>query len=150
MPRNHVGAPTILVVEDEDDVRELIVDALREAEFKVYSAVDANEAFRVASAVQHVDILFTDVRLPAEIDGLELAERFMQECRCRVVIYATGYSFDPPRMVSPSIILRKPYSVPAIKAAARQMLEVARADDGADEDWTWTNPASHTKAQLTT
>ena len=50
----------------------------------------------------------------------------MQEGRCGALIYATGYSFDPPRMVSPSIIFRKPYLIPSIKAAARQMSEVAR------------------------
>jgi CheY-like chemotaxis protein len=66
--------PTVLVVEDEVLVRLLIADELRLAGFLVIEAVDAEEALSVLRSTPHIALLFTDVRMPGQMDGVALAE----------------------------------------------------------------------------
>lgn len=126
MSKVHDRDTTILVVEDEQLLRLSATDEFMHAGFTVYSAGDADEAVQLACQHRWFDILFTDVHLPGSMDGLDLASKLIHEGRCGIVIYATGYQYDPPRMVSPSLFFRKPYSFQSVTNAAKQMAEVAR------------------------
>ena len=121
---------TVLVVEDDSIQRMALLADLRDAGFFALEAADSKEAFAAFSECAWVDVLITDIRLPGEMDGLDLAARLVAEQRCGAVIYATGYRYDPPRMISPSIIFRKPYAVPSLIAAVENMVELARLNIG--------------------
>lgn len=66
--------PTILLVEDDTAVREVVIRMLSERGFGVLSAGDSYEAIRIL-AERHVDVLFADIVLPGAIDGVQLARR---------------------------------------------------------------------------
>jgi CheY-like chemotaxis protein len=101
--------PTILVVEDEILLSDIITEELEEAGYHVLSALTGEEALAFLSADEPIDLLFTDIRLPGGLDGWRLAEAARQLRPGLPVIYVTGYSVDQPRKVSGSRFMTKPY-----------------------------------------
>jgi len=89
-----VAGETLLVVEDDDDVRRYLVDILREANYRVLEASEAQQALDVLRrppAEQPIDLLLTDVVLP-RMNGRQLA-RHAQGLRAGLkVLFMTGYS----------------------------------------------------------
>ena len=66
-------APTVLVVEDEALVRMPIAEYLRDCGYKVLEAEDAGEAIHMVDGGDPVDVVFSDVRMPGDMDGFDLA-----------------------------------------------------------------------------
>ena len=81
----------ILVVEDEDRVRHMSVDALRELGYLVVQASDANQALTVLELQPRIDLLFTDVIMP-DMNGRLLAEAARAKRPGLKVLYTTGYT----------------------------------------------------------
>jgi CheY-like chemotaxis protein len=100
---------TVLVVEDEILVREMIAEELRDAGFAVLEAGDGEVASSLLSARDSVDVLFTDIRLPGRLDGWAIARLARQLRSALPVIYATGYTVDRSAEVPGAIFLNKPY-----------------------------------------
>jgi CheY-like chemotaxis protein len=99
----------VLIVEDEFLVRSVAVEALTVAGFEVLEAGDGYEA--VAYCAEHdLDLLFTDIQLPGEIDGWEIAKRCRQSQPMLPVVYATALARDESRAVPGSVLFRKPYT----------------------------------------
>lgn len=101
---------TILVVEDNHDVRDVAVSLLQQLGYRTIAAESAKAALDVLETGQSVDLVFTDVVLPGQIDGLALAQNISRR-RTRIpVVLTTGYSkafeTDPEFPV-----LRKPYQI---------------------------------------
>jgi CheY-like chemotaxis protein len=113
----------ILVVEDELLVRELVVDELRDAGFEVLEAETGAEAIERCRE-NDPDVLFTDIRLPGNLDGWQIAERCREAKPSLPVIYATGYS-DQTRMVPGAVLFKKPYRAVQIVAAIEQLTRAA-------------------------
>jgi CheY-like chemotaxis protein len=115
-------ATTILVVEDEAMVRDVLVTELEEVGYKVV-AVDTGE--RALSILQdrkqEIDWLFTDIRLPGLVDGWRVADEFRLNHPHRPVVYATGYSAEEPRQLHGSFFFRKPYRPAQIVAAFHRL-----------------------------
>jgi two-component system, response regulator PdtaR len=65
---------TILVVEDEVLVRLMVAEQLRDADFHVVEAANADEALAVLQSTTDVALIVTDIRMPGSMDGLELAK----------------------------------------------------------------------------
>jgi PAS domain S-box-containing protein len=83
---------TILVVEDDDDVREYLLDALRDLKYHVISASNADGALNILKrAAVRVDLLLTDVIMPGA-NGRELGRRAQQLRPSLKILYMTGYS----------------------------------------------------------
>ncbi|KAA2234745.1 response regulator [Salinarimonas soli] len=108
----------ILVVEDEPLVRLTIVDALLDAGFTVIEATTAEEALKHCD---HVDALFTDIRLPGDLTGWDIAERCREAHPNIPVIYATGFSHVPHRNVPGSVFFPKPYRADHVIQAIREL-----------------------------
>ena len=114
---------TILVVEDEAVVRDLLVAELEDAGYDVV-AVDAGEP---ALAIlrdpnREIDWLFTDIRLPGVIDGWRVADEFRLNHPFRPVVYATAYAPEQARQqLQGSYFFRKPYRPSQIVAAFRRL-----------------------------
>jgi DNA-binding response OmpR family regulator len=78
-PRGPIlNQPVVLLVEDEPLVRTLQVDILREAEFWVLEAEDADEAFEILKKRPDVRVVLTDVDMPGSLDGFEFARLVAQ------------------------------------------------------------------------
>jgi two-component system cell cycle sensor histidine kinase/response regulator CckA len=86
-----VGGETILVVEDEADVRAVIVRTLSQAGYRVLQAGDGVEAFTLATSFNGpIDLLFTDVIMPG-LNGREVAELISAGRSGMRVLYTSGY-----------------------------------------------------------
>ena len=70
----HLANPTILVVEDEPVVRFNAVEIIEDAGWKALEASNSAEALEVLAGDGAVDVLFTDINMPGEMSGLDLAE----------------------------------------------------------------------------
>jgi len=81
---------TILFVEDETDLRALVMSMLSAKGFRVFAAADGYEAVRILAA-HHVDLLFTDVVMPG-MDGVQLASQAKAMRPDIKVLFATGYA----------------------------------------------------------
>jgi PAS domain S-box-containing protein len=83
---------TILVLEDDDDVRTYSVDILRELGYRVIEAHDGPSALRLLHRQERVDLLFTDVVLPGGMTGAQVAEEARATRPGLRVLYTTGYA----------------------------------------------------------
>jgi CheY-like chemotaxis protein len=85
---------TILVVEDDPDVRELAVTLLEAVGYRVLEAPTADAALKllIGRPGLHVDLLFTDVVMPGSLDGIDLAEKACSLRPRLKVLYATGFA----------------------------------------------------------
>lgn len=111
--------PTILVVEDEWLVRDVVARELEDAGYTVLESDSAERALEVLRE-REVDLLFTDIRLPG-IDGWSLAEEARILRPDLPVIYATGYTVEQPRQVPESFFLNKPYRPSAVVKVAERL-----------------------------
>lgn len=87
-------AKTVLVVDDDRDVRELALAVLEGAGYRVLEAASGDEAHRLLLAHPdlQVDVLFTDVVMPGRLDGVDLAHA-ARALRPRLqVLFATGFA----------------------------------------------------------
>ena len=113
---------TVLIVEDELLVRDMIAEELRDAGFAVLEAGDGEAAARILNSPDHIDILFTDIRLPGSLDGWEVARVARRARTALPVIYATGYTVDRMAEVPGAIFLHKPYEPSTIFETIRRLL----------------------------
>jgi CheY-like chemotaxis protein len=81
---------TVLVVEDEVLVRMVIADYLRECGYRVIEAGSAAEAVTVLSSPEPVDIVFSDIQMPGEMDGFGLATWVRQNQPWLKVLLTSG------------------------------------------------------------
>src|SRR5262249_12405795 len=112
---------TVLIVEDEDQVRVLAESYLREQGHQTVSAATAEEALAVFEVVARIDVLFTDISLRGDAHGgLESAKRARARRPDLAVLYTTGQAVtDGMRamMVERSAVLEKPYTVDQLQTA---------------------------------
>ncbi|WP_208279255.1 response regulator [Massilia oculi] len=102
----------ILVVEDNDDVRELAESMLEMAGYDVLSAPSGERALGLLESGEQADLLFTDVIMPGGMNGLELIERVHAKRPGLPVLVTTGYMDELPGRGKPSgtlDVLSKPY-----------------------------------------
>jgi PAS domain S-box-containing protein len=119
---------TILVVEDEADVRKIAIGFLQAAGYRVISASDAPEALALLAKEPEVDLLFSDVVLGSGMNGVELAN---EACRAKpglAVLLTSGYEFhageQPSRASEVGFeLLRKPYRREQLVGAVRRLLD---------------------------
>lgn len=88
------GGETILFVEDDERVLELIADQLVGMGYTVHQASDGKAALAAMDAFPAIDLLITDVQLTGDMNGTELATEIRRNRPFLPVLYATGYSAD--------------------------------------------------------
>lgn len=117
---------TVLVVEDEERVRNYSVEALRELGYQVTGARDGPEALRLIEGQlrngrEPFSLLFSDVVMP-EMTGRELAERARTKLPGLKVLLTSGYAPETAR-VAGETILAKPFDLDRLAAAVRAALD---------------------------
>jgi CheY-like chemotaxis protein len=124
-PRGSGVTFSILVVEDEDDVRELVSSSLRDRGFSVLSVPNAEVALQILMEQVKFDLLFTDIVMPGVMDGFELADRAKRLQPGLKVIYATGFSHISRRPSDQlhGKLIYKPYRPDEIAAEIRTALD---------------------------
>lgn len=114
--------PTVLVVEDEVLVRLTLADALRDHGYGVIEAANADEAITVLHSYAHVDLVFTDIRMPGEVDGIGLARMVLDTYPNLKIVLASAYS---PALAMPSDVhgfVRKPYNLGEVLQRIRDLI----------------------------
>ena len=91
VPARGVGE-TILVVEDDDNVRTATSDMLRELGYRVIAAADGTSALHLVDARPDIRLLFTDVGLPGGMNGRQLADAVRERRPELPVLFTTGYA----------------------------------------------------------
>ena len=128
-------ATKILIIEDEALIAEIIGEALSESGHAVHAVANAQEAIAHLSNGGRVDLLFTDINLPGELDGVGLAEQVRAANPQLPILFASGrwWRLEELQKLPNAATLRKPYS-PARACEAVEMLlaeQVSGADDAA-------------------
>jgi CheY-like chemotaxis protein len=107
------GAYTVLVVEDNEEVRGVAVSLLDQLGYRTIAVEDSAAALETLASGHQINLVFTDVILPGSIDGAALAQVCAERYPRIPVVLTTGYSKvfdqDPPWPV-----LRKPYQIAAL------------------------------------
>ncbi len=120
------GSGTILVVEDQGDVRQLSVMILKGLGYEVLEAANGDEALTVVErAGQTIRLMLTDVIMPG-MNGRELAERIAKIRPEMKVIFMSGYTdriMSPDGVLDSSVnYLQKPFSSDQLNAKVREAL----------------------------
>jgi len=141
LPRNHAplaaalpedtspyraeGQHLVLVVEDNEDVRDVAVSLLEQLGYRTIAVEDSAAALAVLAAGHQVSLVFTDVILPGAMDGAALAQVCAERYPRIPVVLTTGYSkvFDQE---PPWPVLRKPYQIAALGRVIYDALHAAK------------------------
>ena len=119
-----------LIVEDDPDVRELADALLEETDLRVVECEDAEQAFGVlVREGDDVALLFTDIRLPGLLDGVDLARRVKAVWPHVSIVITSGYAARRPEMLPENVVfLPKPWlALDVLMQAERAAAWMARA-----------------------
>jgi len=120
---------TILVVEDDPDVRTLTVALLSDLGYAVLDARDAPSALEALDRNSRVNMLFTDVVLPGGMNGPQLAEEINRRCPGVSVLFTSGYTDDAiihqDRLDERVELLSKPFRKSDLARKVRAVLDKA-------------------------
>ena len=124
------GTETILLVEDEEALRELARLVLEDHGYKVLEAASGVQGLKMWEKHKHeMDMLLTDMVMPEGMTGRDLAEHIQKERPGFKVLYSSGYSPDVVgghfKLPQNSFFLAKPYQPPELAHAVRECLENA-------------------------
>jgi signal transduction histidine kinase/CheY-like chemotaxis protein len=124
-PRLGRAEEIVLVVEDEDQVRQLSVEALRELGYTVLEAPGAVAALKVLDERPEVTLLFTDIVMP-DINGRKLADEAVRRLPKLKVLYTTGYTNNA--IIHNGVLdagvhlISKPFTLEQLAAKVREVL----------------------------
>lgn len=113
--------PTIVLVEDEDQVRALCAMVLRKAGFSILEAKNGKEAVELVDSITiPIVLLLTDVRMP-EMNGKEAADLILQRLPNLSVIFMSGYTSEIQIERGPNF-LQKPFTPLGLKETVNSVL----------------------------
>jgi CheY-like chemotaxis protein len=115
----------ILVVEDEERIREMIASRLMELGYSVIQAEDGPSALRIVHSSVRLDLLVTDVGLPG-LNGRQLADAAREHRSTLPVLFITGYAgaaLDDWGLPERMQVLHKPFAFDTLSARVREMIQ---------------------------
>jgi hypothetical protein len=120
----------VLVVEDEQVVRDLVIDILRELGYRTLQALDGPGGLQIIETAARIDLLITDVGLPG-LNGRQLADAARIARPDLKVLFITGYAHNAAvgsGLLAPGMeIITKPFAIEALAMRIRGMVESASA-----------------------
>jgi PAS domain S-box-containing protein len=120
------GEETVLVVEDDDEVREVAVSMLTEFGYRVVKARDAASALVVVDSGIPIDLIFTDVMMPGSLRSPDLARKAKERLPNIAVLFTSGYTQNAivhGGRLDPGVeLLAKPYTREALARKIRHVL----------------------------
>jgi len=129
IPKSAAKDETILLVEDEDIVRQLVREILQEQGYRVLAADRGSEALRMLSEEKcEIDLLISDVVMP-EMNGATVAQRVRAMCPRVRVLFVSGYSesdmADQGLEALAFQVLQKPFTPDTLARKVREVLDLA-------------------------
>ncbi|MDB5438322.1 MAG: response regulator receiver protein [Caulobacteraceae bacterium] len=115
---NRRSQETVLVVEDEPLLRELSAGELKEAGYDVLEAPTAAEALVILTSGVAIAVVFTDVNMPGNLNGLELSEMVRERWpEVRLIVTSGGGEVGHADIRPPGRFIPKPYRLDQMIAA---------------------------------
>tara|TARA_R110002096_G_scaffold436071_1_gene666882 strand:+ start:65066 stop:68638 length:3573 start_codon:yes stop_codon:yes gene_type:complete len=127
------GNETILIVDDEKHLCEVAQAQLTDLGYSVYTANNASNALELLSKIQKVDLLFSDIVMPDNLDGYEMASSALQIQPTLKILLTTGFSQNLEENIKEEDkilaslahnMLHKPYNQHELAMAIRKSLDV--------------------------
>lgn len=119
----------ILVVEDDNEVREVAIQALESAGYTVLSAINGRDGLGVAKRHNEIQLVFSDVVMPGGMSGIDMAEKLLEHKPDLPILLATGYTeqSNKNRMIEEEnvVIIAKPYDTQALPNMVASMISAA-------------------------
>ena len=124
------GSETVLVVEDDEDVRATVVEMLADLGYNVVKAPDADAALIIVQSGMPIDILFTDVVMPGTLKSPELARRARERLPNIAILFTSGYTENSivhgGKLDAGVELLSKPYTREALARRLRHVVANSR------------------------
>ena len=118
---------TVLVIDDEEPVRNLIVEVLKEAGYRVLEAGDGPAGLRLLQSDMRIDLLITDVGLPGGLNGRQVADAARIGRPELKVLFVTGYAENAVvgngHLEPGMVVITKPFSITTLTARVREIVE---------------------------
>ena len=122
-----IGSETVLVVEDDPQVRDAVIATLTHLGYRVLAAHDGESALAIANSGVHIDVLFTDVVMPGNLPSPELARAAKCLLPHLAVLFTSGYSEDAivhgGRLDAGVQLISKPYRYQELARKLRQVID---------------------------
>jgi PAS domain S-box-containing protein len=113
---------TILVVEDNPEVADISATLLQQIGYRVLRAGNAIEALERIEGGERIDLVFSDIVMPSGMNGIHLAQELNERYPTIRVLLTTGYSDVAAAGETRFPILRKPFELPALEQAIREVM----------------------------
>jgi PAS domain S-box-containing protein len=117
------GGESVLLVEDNLEVQETVATLLDQLGYRVFSARSAAAALQLLQSGKAVDLVFSDIIMPGELDGVALARQLKEEYPDIAVLLTSGYAKAVNTLEANFPILRKPYQLATLARAIRDALD---------------------------
>lgn len=122
------GGETILLVEDENALREMASTILTGYNYRVLSAASGPEAIKIwEEHNEEIALLFTDIVMPLGLSGIDIGEKFQDEKPSLKIIYTSGYRLDAipksMKIKNSGIFIPKPYIPSNLAKVIRETLD---------------------------
>lgn len=118
---------SVLVVEDESEVREILMEFLHEAGFEVFEAATADAAVPLLES-ERPRLLVTDINLPGRLDGMDLAFAARRIDHCIPLIFISGRPAklaESRGFADPAAFLLKPFSFATLLGSIERLMCIA-------------------------
>ena len=124
-PEGARAGQTVLLVEDEPEVRAVAAEHLRDLGYDVLEAEDGSAALRLLRTTARLDVLVTDVGLPGGLNGRQIADAAREARPGLPVLFITGYAGDAldDRLAAGMEVIGKPFTLDALAARVRRMAD---------------------------
>nr|WP_272889351.1 ATP-binding protein [Stutzerimonas stutzeri] len=130
-----VEGRTVLVVDDEPNVRMLVTEVLQEMGLNTLEAAEGPSGLRILDSDAHLDLLISDIGLPGGMNGRQLADAAREKRPSLRVLFITGYAESSVLQRSNATydyeVLTKPFSISNLEDKVRSMLEPGQEPDDA-------------------
>jgi CheY-like chemotaxis protein len=117
---------TILVVEDREDVRQMIVRGLVQEGYRVVEAGDGVQALALLDGGLSIDLVITDIAMP-NMGGLQLTQHLTLIAPAPLFLFISGYDQNPAEI--PGTLLARPFAPETLLAEVRRLLSLAAPPD---------------------
>lgn len=123
-------AVKILLVDDQQDIRECLVEFLADDGFEIVQADSGDAAYPLLERTRP-QLLLTDIDMPGSLDGIALAQLARTICPVLPVVFITGKPDEAVRaqtLQSPRVVLNKPFGLSHLLATLRHLIDGPAAD----------------------
>ena len=121
------GSETVLLVEDNPEVQEVVGLLLEQLGYRVFYKESPTAALDLLASGEPIDLVFTDVVIPGELDGLALAHQVKEKYPDIAVLLTSGYARAANTLETGFPIVRKPYQLSTLARAIREVLDTQGA-----------------------